>query len=42
VYKPLWSSLKAGLAADELARYRAEGAAMREDDAVKLARANTP
>jgi predicted ATPase/DNA-binding winged helix-turn-helix (wHTH) protein len=38
----LWSSLTAGLAPDELARYRAEGAAMREDDAVKLTRANAP
>ena len=36
VYEPLWSSLRAGLAADELARLRAEGAAMRPEDAVKL------
>ena len=32
--------LNAGLTPGELARYRAEGAAMREEDAVKLARAN--
>jgi len=38
----LWSSLNAGLTSDELTRYRAEGAAMREDEAVKLARASTP
>ena len=37
VYKTLSSSLKDGLTADDLARYRAEGAAMREEDAVKLA-----
>ena len=35
----LWTTLNAGLTPDELARYRAEGAAMREEDAVKLARA---
>jgi predicted ATPase/DNA-binding winged helix-turn-helix (wHTH) protein len=37
VHEALWSSLRAGLTPEELARYRAEGAAMREDDAVKLA-----
>jgi hypothetical protein len=35
-------ALNGGLTADDLARYRAEGAALREDEAVKLARANTP
>jgi len=42
VWKMLWSALKGGLTPAELARYRAEGAALREDEAVKLARANTP
>ena len=42
VYKTLWSSLKAGLTPGDLARYRTEGAALREDEAVKLARATTP
>ena len=42
VDESLWSSLRAGLTPDELARYRAEGAAMREEEAVKLARASTP
>jgi len=37
VDKSLWSTLNAGLTFDELARYRSEGAAMREEDAVKLA-----
>jgi tetratricopeptide (TPR) repeat protein len=42
VYKALWSTLDAGLAPEEVARHRAYGAAMREDEAVKLARANAP
>ncbi len=33
----LWSTLRASLSPEELSRYRAEGAAMREQDAVKLA-----
>ncbi len=41
-YKSLRSSLNAGLTPDELARYRAEGAALREEEAVKLARATAP
>jgi len=36
VYKLLRSSLNTGLTPDELARFRAEGAAMRPEDAVKL------
>ena len=40
--KALLSILESGLTADEIARYRAEGAAMREEDAVKLAGANAP
>jgi hypothetical protein len=36
----LWATLNAGLTPGELARYRAEGEAMCEEDAIKLARAN--
>ena len=42
VNESLWATLNAGLAPDELARYRAEGAAMREEDALRLARATAP
>lgn len=37
VYEPLWSSLHAALQDEDLARLRAEGAAMREEDVVALA-----
>jgi predicted ATPase len=42
VDRSLWTALNAGLTPEDLARYRAEGAAMREEEAVRLARATAP
>ena len=36
IYDLLWTALNAGLAPDDLARLRADGAAMRQEDAVRL------